>query len=134
MKNKIILVRKFGNGYKKIDEIKFKDEESLAKYDKKNSKHTVIIPPKNPYTYSTDKENFIFFDLDNKEYVKFEKVDLGLSTKFLDKLLNQNMIGQLVKAVKLATQEPKTNLDFIKWGLALGIPFIVGYVIGSGAI
>lgn len=132
MKNKIILVRKFGSEYKKIGEMKFKDEDSIARYNKKHSKHSIIIPPKNPFTLSTNKENILIFDLDNKQYIKFETVDLGLSTKFLDKLLNQDMIKQLVRAVKSASQETKTNWDFMKWAIALSVSFIAGYVTGVG--
>ena len=130
MKNKIFIVRQLGNIYRKIDEVKFKDENSLVKY----KKHQIPIPPKNPYTLSTKKVNVLFFDLDNKEYITFNKVDLGLNTNFLDKLFGNNMVEQLAKAVKRASQEEKTNWDFIKMAVICGICALGGYLIGSGGI
>lgn len=126
MKNKIIIVKKFGTQYRKEDELTYKNEEKITSY----KKHALIIPPKNTYTFSTNKLNILFYDLDNAEYITFEKHDLGLSTSFLDKLLNQAIIGQLVSAVKKASDESKTDFDFIKEGIKLGACLLLGYLLG----
>lgn len=124
--NILVLVQKFGQQYIEIDRVKFKDEKQLVS----NKKHTIPIPPKNPYTFNSGKKNFLFFDIGNKEYVTFEKIDLGLSTIFLDKLFNNEIIGQLAKAVKRSTEESKTNTDIIKSILLYGGLVLVGYLLG----
>lgn len=128
MKNKIILVQKFGKQYKKVDEFKYKSNDDFAKY----KKHLIPIPPKNPYSFSTDKLNILFFDLHNKKYIHFETVDLGLSTSFLDGLFNRKIIQQLAKAVKQASQGEKTNFDFIKTVIIYGAVFGIGFLFGQG--
>lgn len=125
-KNVLILVQKFGNQYREIARIKYKKEEELVS----NKKHSIPIPPKNPYTFSTDKVNFLFFDLGEKKYVVFEEVDLGLSTSWLDKLFNNQIVGQLAKAVKKSTDEPKTSMDIIKTIMLYGGLILVGYLLG----
>lgn len=129
-KNKVFIIRKFGENYKKIDEVGYKDEEDLVKY----KKHQIPVPPKNPYTLFTDKINVIFFDLDTKEYIHFCKTELGLSTEFLEELFGEKMVKQLVKAVKKAEKDEKTNFDFIKTALIYGVIFVIGYLMGSGML
>lgn len=124
--NVLILVQKIGNQYKETDRIKFKKNEDLVS----NKKHTVPIPPNNPYMFSTDKVNFLFFDIGNKKYLTFEKTDLGLSTSFLDKLFNNKLIEQLANAVKRSTDKDNTNMDWIKEVMKFGGCVLIGYLLG----
>lgn len=128
MKNMIYIIRKIGNQYKKIGQVKYKEHDKMIRY----KKDTIPIPPKNGNALTTDKQQIMFFDLDNKQFITFEKTDLGLSTSFLDKLFNQEAIGQLIKAVKKASQEDKTNWDFAKTLIIGGICALGGYLIGIG--
>jgi len=125
-KNVLILVQKIGEQYKEVDRIKYKESEDLVS----NKKHSVPIPPKNPYTFSTDKDNFLFFDLGNKEYLTFEKTELGLSTSFLDKMFNNKLVEQLSKAIKKSTDKDNTNMDWIKEAMKLGSCILIGYLLG----
>lgn len=127
MKYKIFVVQQIGNTYRKIDEVKYKSEESLARY----KKHKIPIPPIKVDTLSTDKLSVLFFDIDSKEYVTFKKYDLGLSTEFLEELFGNNIIGQLVRAVKRATQKEQTGIETLKQILIIGGAGIVGYFLGA---
>lgn len=127
MKQKIFVVQKIGNSYRKIDEVKYKNEESLAKY----KKHRIPIPPIKVDTLSTDKLSVLFFDIDSKKYVTFEKYDLGLSTEFLEELFGNKIVGQLVRAVKRATQKDTTNIETIKQIIFIAGAGLVGYFLGA---
>lgn len=129
IKNKIMILRKIGDkNYIKLGDAKFKDDDDLIKW--KN--HQIPKPPKNPYTFSTKKVNILFFDIDNKEYITFGSVELGLSTNFLDSLFNHKIVMQLAKAVKKASEKPTTNWDFIKNAIIYGVIFLVGFLLGQG--
>lgn len=127
-KTKIFILRKIGDSYEKVDEVKFKTEEQLCKY----KKHQIPIPPKNPYALMTKKVNVIFFDLDNKEYITFNQVELGLNTEYLEELFGNKIMQQFSHAIKNAIEKPKTNFDFIKNAIIYAIIFGVGYLAGSG--
>lgn len=127
-KNKIFIVRKFGEQYKKIDEIGIKEGEELIQY----KEHKIPLPPQNPTTLFTEKISVLFFDLDKKEYLHFEKTELGLSTEWLDELFSRKIVSQLVKAVKKAVEQEKTNWDFIKNAIIYAVIFGVGYLAGNG--
>jgi len=124
--NILVLIQKIGNRYIEIDRIKYKKDEELVE----NKKHTIPIPPKNPETFNSGKNSYLFFDIGRKEYITFEKTELGLSTEFLRELFSRKIIGQLVKAVKKAIEEPKTNTDIIKTIMLYGGLVLVGYLLG----
>jgi len=125
-KNVLVLVQKIGKQYVEIDRIKYKKGEELVN----NKKHSIPIPPKNPYAFSSGKTKYTFFDIGEKEYINFETTELGLSTEFLEELFNRRIVGQLVKAVKKAIEEPKTNTDIIKQIMLYGGLVLVGYLLG----
>jgi len=125
-KNILVLIQKIGEQYTEIDRIKYKKEEELVS----NKRHTIPIPPMNPLTFSSGKNNYLFFDLGSKEYLTFEETELGLSTEFLEELFNRKIVSQLVKAVKKAIEEPKTNTDIIKQIMLYGGLVLVGYLLG----
>jgi len=125
-KNVLILVQKIGEQYREIDRIKYKKDEELVS----NKKHTIPIPPKNPLTFYSGNKNFLFFDIGSKEYLAFEKTDLGLNTQFLEELFGEKMIKQLVKAVKSTEREKTTNMDWIKQIMLYGGLVLVGYLLG----
>ena len=125
-KNILILVQKIGNQYREIDRVKFKKEEELVS----NKKHTIPIPPKNPYIFSTNKNDFLFFDSGNKKYLTFEETDLGLNTEFLEELFGEKMVNQLVKAVKKAEKKETTGTDWIKQILLYAGLVLIGYLLG----
>jgi len=125
-KNVLVLVQKIGKQYIEVDRIKFKNNEDLVG----NKKHKIPIPPKNPYTFSSGKKKYLFFDVGEKNYITFEETDLGLSTEFLEELFNRKIVGQLVKAVKKAIEEPKTNTDWIKQIMLYGGLILFGYLLG----
>ena len=85
-KNILILVKKIGKRYTEIDRVKYKDNDELVS----NKKHTIPVPPNNPYTFSAKKNNFLFFDVGTKEYVNFEVTELGLNTEFLGSFWREN--------------------------------------------
>lgn len=128
MKQKIMILRKFGNKYHKLGEAKFKEDTELIKW----KKHQIPLPPNNPYCFSTNKLNLIFFDIDKKQYINFEKTDLGLSTEFLDELFDRKIVGQLAKAIDRANKPDTSGMDFIKNAVIYGVCVLVGYLIGSG--
>jgi len=125
-KNILILVQKIGEQYREIDRIKYKKEEELVS----NKKHTIIVPPENPLTFSSGNKSFLFFDLSEKEYLTFEKTDLGLNTQFLEELFGEKMVKQLVKAVKSAEREKTTNTDWIKQIMLYAGLILIGYLLG----
>lgn len=125
-KNVLVLVQKIGNRYIETDRIKYGTNKELVE----NKKHAVPIPPKNPETFNSGKNSYLFFDVGKKEYITFEKTELGLSTEFIRELFSRKIIGQLVKAVKKAIEEPKTNTDFIKQIMLYGGLILVGYLLG----
>jgi len=125
-KNILVLIQKIGEQYTEINRIKYKKEEELVS----NKRHTIPIPPMNPLTFSSGKNNYLFFDLGSKEYLTFEETELGLSTEFLEELFNRKIVSQLVKAVKKAIEEPKTNTDIIKQIMLYGGLVLVGYLLG----
>lgn len=125
--NKIVILEKIGEkNYIKLGETKFKENEDLVNW--KN--HNIPKPPKNPYSFSSGKTNYMFFDIINKEYITFEKTELGLSTEFLEELFNRKIISQLVIAVKKAINPEKTDFDFIKQIIIYGGCILVGYLFG----
>lgn len=124
--NILVLVQKIGNRYVEVDRIKYKKDEDLAE----NRKHAIPVPPKNPETFNSGKNSYLFFDVARKEYITFEKVELGLSTEFLKELFSRKIVGQLVKAVKASIEEPKTNTDIIKQAMLYGGLILVGYLLG----
>lgn len=131
MKNKLVIVEKSGNHYRIVSEHKFKDEEDFVRVAKK---HTVPLPPKDRFTLSDKKNKMLFFDIDNKQYITFHQTDLGLSTRFLDKLFNQFIIGQLVRAVRKASQEEDTDYSMIKKAIIYIVVFGVGWLVGKGGL
>lgn len=124
--NVLILVQKIGNRYIETDRIKYKKEDELVS----NKKHTIPIPSKNGESFGSGKNSYLFFDLSEKKYLAFEKLDLGLNTTFLDKLFNNKVVGQLAKAIKKSTEEPKTNTDIIKTIMLYGGLILIGYLLG----
>lgn len=126
-KNILILLQKIGNQYREIDRIKYNKADELTS----NKVHTIPLPPKNPSTFNNDKNGYLFFDISEKKYITFCKVDLGLNTTFLDKLFNTKIIGQLAKAIKASTEEPKTNFDFVKQAMLYGGLVLLGYLLGQ---
>lgn len=129
MKNKIIIVRSLGEKELiKVAEKSFKDTDEFIQY----KEHQIPKPPKNPYTFTTNKLNLIFFDLDKKEYIKFDKRPLGLSTEFLDSLFNRKIIEQLARAIKKGVEDEKPSWDFVKTLIIGGVCALGGYLIGTG--
>jgi len=124
--NILILVKKIGKRYTEIDRVKYKDNDELVS----NKKHTIPIPPDNPYTFSVSKNTFLFFDIFTKEYINFEKTELGLNTEFLEGLFGEKMVQQLVKAVKKAEKQETSNTDWIKQIMLYGGLVLVGYLLG----
>ena len=125
--NKIVILEKIGEkNYVKLGETKFKENEDLINW--KN--HNIPKPPNNPYSFSSGKTNYIFFDVTSKVYITFEKKELGLSTEFLEELFNRKIVSQLVKAVKKATQSEKTDFSVIKQIIVYAGCVLVGYLIG----
>lgn len=124
--NILILVKKIGKRYTEIDRIKYKDNDELVG----NKKHTIPVPPINPYTFCAKKNNFLFFDIGTKEYINFETTELGLSTEFLEELFGEKMIQQLVKAVKKAEKQETSNTDWIKQIMLYAGLVLVGYLLG----
>jgi len=125
-KNILILVQKIGEQYREIDRIKYKKEEELVS----NKKHTIPIPLKNPLTFISGNKSFLFFDLSEKEYLTFEKTDLGLNTEFLEELFGEKMVNQLVKAVKKAERKETTGTDWIKQIMLYAGLILIGYLLG----
>jgi len=125
-KNILILVQKIGEQYIEVDRIKYKEKEELIS----NKQHTIPVPPNNPLTFSSGNKRFLFFDLRSKEYLTFEKIDLGLNTQFLEELFGEKMVKQLVKAVKKAEREEKNSTDWIKQIMLYAGLVLVGYLLG----
>lgn len=135
MKNKIIFLRKEGiNKYRKIGDKKFKEIEEEEGELINFKKHSIPIPPKDTYTLNTGKENILFYDLDNEQYITFEKTDLGLSTEWLDKLFNRKLIQQLARAIKQSIGEEKKTMDLVKTVILYAVIFGLGYLIGQGQV
>lgn len=136
MKNKIIFLKKEGkNNYRRIGDKKFKEFDEKREGELVNYKnHSVPIPPKDTYCLNTGKENIMFFDLDNSQYITFEKTDLGLSTEWLDKIFSRKLVQQLARAIKQALGEENKNFDMFKTVILYAIIFGLGYLIGNGQV
>lgn len=143
MKTKIIIVKKINNTFEKqgeknlktdiydiVGDSTIKEGEQLCVW----KKHVIPVPPKNPYAFVNKKNRIIFFDIDKKEFIDFQKKELGLSTEFLEQLFGRKILVQLAKVIKTSTDKENTNFDFLKYGIAGVLIFVAGYLSGSGAL
>lgn len=124
--NILVLIKKIGDRYVEIDRIKYKNDEELVS----NKKNTIPIPPNSGESFLSGKNSYTFFDISKKKYITFKKTDLGLSTEFLAELFKRKIIGQLIKAEKMATEESKTGFNIIKTVLLYSGLVLIGYLLG----
>lgn len=117
MKNKAIFLKKIGKTtYRKIGEKKFNlTEETISFKD-----HTFVLP-RGENSYEDNKKSYVFFDFDNSEILSFVKTNMGIDSKFLDKLIVRNIVGKLIQQLRSSMEEPN------KWKL---MPFVFVFIFG----
>lgn len=133
-KCRVIFLKPLGDkNWQKFDEKKFNPEENSISYEDKTFPLTSEC-----YTYIDGKTTYIFADYEKEKIITFHAKDLGIDSKFLDKMLTTGktgIIGQLMDTIKADMKEKKTD-----WG-TLGKPIVIfvlgaviGFFVGGGSI
>ena len=117
MKYKAIFLKKSGDStYRRIGEKGFKPTDETVSF----KDHSFVLP-KSGNTLETNKISYIYFDFDESKILSFIETDMGIDSKFLDKLIVKNIVGKLIQQLRSSMEEPN------KWKL---MPFIVAFIFG----
>lgn len=90
---------------------------------------TFIIPP-NLNTYKTKRDVHLFFDWENEKLLFFKEHQLVYDSKFLDRLLNNCIIGQLVGKLRKSMEKPD-KLELLKKIAVPVLCLVAGVFIGG---
>lgn len=120
-----LLLRVQSGTYDEIKEKKIELTDLFISYEGK----TFIIP-QNINTYKTKKDIHLFFDWENEKLLFFKKHDLIYDSKFLDRLLNNQIIGQLILKLRKSMEKPD-KLELLKKIAVPVLCLVAGVFIGG---
>lgn len=93
---------------------------------------TFIIPP-DIHTLKSGKDIHLYIDYDKEKFLYFKEHSAIFNARFLDRLLNNQILGQLVGKLRKSMENPDKS-EFLGKIFIYGIVFALGVLIGAYAL
>lgn len=151
MKIKAVFLKEVGKNFQEIDTKKLSSRKLDSDIRKKfeNASHEIVkskkiditdkyvsykgkcfIIPESIHSVKNGKTIIIYFDYDNEKFLFFRKHDSVFDSKFLDRLLNNEILGQLMGKLRSSMEKPDKT-EFFRRLVVPILCLVVGFFVGN---